>query len=149
MKKLIFLFCFFIGIQITSNAQSSGYTDSLGVFQWQYHRSIYKNANDTNSAIVVLVFINGANYRAITYRQEVADSKLTWIEKDGSVTEKSGYVEMITTKLSPNEAIVWSYKINNHKIISKGSINIEKSALLIMDEQFQVKKEKFLDQIIK
>jgi len=149
MKKLIFLFCLLIGFQITTHAQSAGYIDSLGVFQWQYHRSIYKNANDTTSAIVVLVFINGANHTAITYRQEVADSKLTWIEKDGSVTEKSGYVESITTKLSPNEAIVWSYKINNNKIISKGSINIEKSALLIMNEQFQVKKEKFLDQIIK
>ena len=149
MKKLILLFSFLICFQITIHAQSSGYVDSLGVFQWQYHRSLYKNAKDTNSAIVVFVFINGANYTAITYRQEVANSTLIWIEKEDGTSEKDGYVETITTKLAPNEAIAWSYSIRNVSQKIGGTINVEKSALLIMNEQFQVRKEKFLDQIIK
>lgn len=149
MKKLIFLFSLFISFQLTISAQSSGYADSLGVFQWQYHRSVYKNAKDTNSAIVIVVFINGANHTAITYRQEVANSTLLWIEKEGGIDERDGYVEFITTKLAPNEAIVWSYSIVNNNQKIDGTITIEKSALLIMNEQFQVRKEKFLDQIVK
>lgn len=149
MKKLIFLFSFFICFQITISAQSSGYFDTLGVFQWQYHRSVYKNAKDTNTAIVIIVFINGANYSAISYRQEIANSSLQWIEKDGGVEEMDGYVAQITTKLAPNEAIVWSYSIKNNIQKPEGSIDIEKSALLIMNDKFIVRKEKFIDQIVK
>lgn len=146
MKKLTVLFflCFFLPWNLFS--QSSGFIDSLGVFQWQYHRSVFKNALEKNSAIVTIVFINGANHTAISYRQEAASSFLHWIEKDGGETDKDGFVETITVKLEPNEAIVWRYTVKNKTIENDGSINVEKSAILIMNDKFQVKKEKFLDQ---
>ena len=148
MKKLSLLFVLMLCFLYALFSQSSGYTDSLGVFQWQYHRSLYKNAKDTNSAIATIVFINGANHTAISYRQEVANSSLKWIEQDGGESDREGYVESITVKLAPNEAIVWRYTIKNSTKQRSGSIIVEKSALLIMNDQFQVKKEKFMDQIV-
>lgn len=148
MKKITLLLLLTLSFQYALFSQSSGYTDSLGVFQWQYHRSLYKNAKDTNSAIVTIVFINGANHTAVSYRQEVANSVLKWIEKDGGESDRVGYVESITVQLEPNEAVVWRYTLNNSTKQKNGSINVEKSALLIMNNQFQVKKEKFMEQIV-
>ncbi len=145
---------FFIWIIITLVAnqlcgQSSGLIDSSGVFRWQYHRSIYKNAEDTTTAVVVIVFINGAKPSAITYRQEIKNSSLKWLEKDGGITHQDGYVKVITTRLDPNEAVVWRYTIKNQLLNHDGSIDVEEGAILIMDSRYQVKKEKFAEQKVK
>lgn len=131
------------------NAQSSGFVDSLGVFQWQYHRSVYKNAKDTSTAVVVIVFINGAHHSAISYRQELKNSTLHWEEKETGSTGEDGYVKFITAKLKPNEAIVWRFTIKNNTSNKDNSIDIEKGAILIMDEQFNVRKEKFAELNVK
>lgn len=150
MKTKLILICFFLlGFCSQINAQSSGFVDSLGVFQWQYHRSIYKNAKDTTTAVVVFVFINGAKHSAISYRQEVKNSTLHWEEKESGSTGEDGFVKFITAKLNPNEAIVWRFIIKNNSISKDNTINIEKGAILIMDEQFNVRKEKFEEQNIK
>lgn len=138
-----------MGLSSQMNAQSSGFVDSLGVFQWQYHRSVYKNAKDTSSAVVVIVFINGAHHSAISYRQELKNSTLHWEEKERGITGDDGYVKFITAKLKPNEAIVWRFTIKNNILKKDNSIDLEKGAILIMDENFNVKKEKFAEQIIK
>jgi hypothetical protein len=150
MKTKLLLICFFVFSFCNQiNAQSSGFVDSLGVFQWQYHRSVYKNAKDTTSAVVVIVFINGANHSAISYRQEVKNSTLHWEEKETGSTGEDGYVKFITAKLKPNEAIVWRFIIKNNISNNDNSINVEKGAILIMDEQFNVRKEKFAEQNVK
>lgn len=150
MKTKLLLICFII--LITCNhlmAQSSGFIDSSGVFQWQYHRSVYKNAKDTTTAVVVIVFINGANHAAVSYRQEVKKSTIHWEEKETGTTGEDGYVRFITAKLNPNEAIVWRFTIKNNLLNKDNSIDLENGAILIMDEQFNVRKEKFAEQSIK
>ncbi len=149
MKKLIFYLLLWLSFQSYIYSQSSGYIDSLGVFKWQYHRSVYKNTLEKNSAIVTLVFINGATHSAVSYRQELASSDIKWIEKDGGETYRDGYVETITVKLEPNEAVVWRYSLKNSSVEKGDSVYVEKSAILIMNEQFQVRKEKFMDQKVK
>ena len=150
MKTKIFLICFLIlGICIQIKAQSSGFIDSSGVFQWQYLRSVYKNAKDTTTALVVIVFINGANHSAVSYRQEVKNSVIHWEEKEIGTTGEDGFVKFITAKLQPNEAIVWRFTIKNNILNKDNSIDLENGAILIMDEQFNVRKEKFAEQNVK
>lgn len=144
MKRGV-LFLILVSITFIVYSQSNSKYDSTGVFLWQYHRSIYKNSLDSNSAIVTVVFINGSSQAAISYRQEDPDKLITWLDKDGGTITRDGYVEVITYNLEPNKAILFTYRIT--KVINE-NVKVEKSALLIMDQNFQVIKENFSEQIV-
>lgn len=149
MKKRALLFLLFGFIATPLFSQSVGYTDSSGVFQWQYHRSVFKNSEDTTSAIVVFVFINGANTTAISYRQEAQNSTITWMDQEKGIYGEEGYVQFLTAKLAPNEALLWRIKLKNNAINKDKSIDLENGALLIMDKSFTVRKDQFPEQNLK
>lgn len=150
MKKLALFFLLVISLfYFTTFAQSSGYVDSTGLFHWQYHRSVYKNAEDTTTAVVVVVFINGSQPSAVSYRQETKSSTIKWLEKENGTIGQDGYVQYITTKLEPYQAVVWRFIVKNKEFNKDRTIDLEEGAILIMDQNFVVKKEKFAEQKVK
>ena len=142
----IFICLLFLFITVSLHAQSGRFVDSAGNFKWQYHRSVSKDAQYPNSLIVTVVFINGDEQTAISYRQEIFQSKIEWIEKENGSVDKEGKVEFITANLAPYDSFVWKFRVRNIPINKDGSIDLEKAAFLIMNERFQVRKEKFLEQ---
>jgi hypothetical protein len=149
MKKLVVSLILLFSFWYQLASQSVGYTDTVGVFQWQYHRSVFKNGEDTTSAIVVFVFINGANTTAISYRQEAQNCSIEWLDSEKGEYGEDGFVQYHTAKLAPNEAILWRIKVNNNIPNNDNSIDVEKGALLILDKNYSVRKDKFPKQNIK
>jgi hypothetical protein len=132
-----FLFCTFCFLQIFT--QSNRLTNEKGQLLWQYNQIVHVDEQNQKTIHISFVFINGVNQTAISLRQELFYSQIEWLETDNIKIEKDDMVEFITANLAPHQSVVWKY-ILKPKIINK-ELLLEKSAVLIMNEEFEVRKE--------
>ena len=138
MKKfLVFLMIVLWSIP-SSWAQKDSILDTEGNLLYQYERTVEQALENPRKAIVTFYFKNGIEQRAITYRQEKLVSKLEWVKKGKSLVEKEKIVEKITANLKPGEEIEWKLLIEYNT--KKRKAIVEKAALLLMNEQFEVTK---------
>lgn len=138
MKKfLVFLLIVLWSIP-SSWAQKDSILDTEGNLLYQYERTVEQALENPRKAIVTFYFKNGIEQRAITYRQEKLVSKLEWVKKGKSLVEKEKIVEKIIVNLKPGEEIEWKLLIQYNT--KKRKAIVEKAALLLMNEQFEVTK---------
>lgn len=138
MKKfLVFLMIVLWSIP-SSWAQKDSILDTEGNLLYQYERTVEQALENPRKAIVTFYFKNGIEQRAITYRQEKLVSKLEWVKKGKSLVEKEKIVEKIIVNLKPGEEIEWKLLIQYNT--KKRKAIVEKAALLLMNEQFEVTK---------
>jgi uncharacterized protein YecE (DUF72 family) len=114
-------------------------TNEKGQLLWQYNQNVTIDKENQNTLSVTFVFINGIKQTALTLRQECFFSQIQWVDTAAMLVEKEERVEFITANLAPNQSIVLKYILKT-KPIEKELI-LEKSALLIMDEEFEIRKE--------
>ena len=145
VKYLLIVFCILNTIVLF--AQNNRLTNEKGQLLWQYSQNVTANEEKPNTIVVSFVFINGINQTAISLRQELFNSQIEWIEIADLKVEKEDCVEFLTANLAPNQSIVWKY-ILKPKLVNNELI-LEKSALLVMNEDFEVRKEIIPEQKIK
>jgi hypothetical protein len=138
MKKLLGFLMIVLWAISSSWAQKDSITDVAGNLLYQYERIVEHASDNPRKAIVTFYFKNGIEQRAITYRQEKLVSKLEWVKKGKSVVKKEKIVEKITANLKPGEEIEWKLQIQYNT--KKRMAIVEKAALLLMNEQFEVIK---------
>ena len=141
------LFFFFALCLFSLFGQSNRLTNEKGQLLWQYNQNVSIDTEKMNTIIVSFVFINGIDQTAITLRQELFLSQIEWLETSRIQIEKEERVEFLTANLAPNQSVVWKYALK-YKSNSKELI-LEKSTLLIMNECFEVRKEKIPEQVLK
>ena len=117
--------------------------DAFGNFSFQYNRIIAKDTANPASAILTIVFINGNAQTAIQYRQEFMNSKIEWIKTDDGTPKKEKFVDALTTSIPPNNILTWQFKISDISNSNKNIFEVEKAALLIMNDNYQVTKKIF------
>jgi hypothetical protein len=111
---------------------------------WQYNQSVTIDEMQPNTVVVTFVFINGIKQTAITFRQELFYSQIEWLETANMQAEQEERVEFVTANVAPNQSVVFKYVLKT-KIIEK-ELLLEKSALLIMNEEFEIQKEMIPEQ---
>ena len=141
-KKFLLYYCLtavcFSSIGV-NYAQSNRLTNENGELLWQYNQFVTVDEENHNTIRVSFIFINGIKQTAIQLRQELSYSQIEWLKPYDIQAEKEGYVEFLTVNLAPNESVIWKYVINT-KSVNK-ELLLEKSAILIMNEDFEVRKE--------
>ncbi len=152
MKRFFLLF-FLLSICLLSRSQhnladssfSEGeiINDAFGNFSFQYNRIITKDSVSSVSAIVTLVFINGNAQTAVQYRQEFINSKIEWLKTDNGIPKKEKFVDALTISIPPNNIFTWQFKISDYSNSKKNFFEVEKAALLIMNDNYQVTKKIF------
>jgi hypothetical protein len=135
---LLTAFCFF-----STFAQSNRLTNKNGQLLWQYNQNVAADVKQ-NSFIITFVFINGINQTAFSLRQDLFNSQIEWLETTGIKVEKEERVDFLTVNLAPHQSIVLKYEIKT-KLVDK-ELLLEKSAVLIMNEEFEVRKELISEQ---
>ena len=138
---LLFAFCFF-----PIYAQNNRLTNEKGQLLWQYNQTVTVDEKNPNTLLVTFVFINGINQTALSLRQELFHSQIAWLDTANIQTGKEERVEFLTANLAPNQSVVWKYALQT-KLTGKELI-LEKSAVLIMNEEFEVRKEVIPEQRI-
>ena len=88
-----------------------------------------------------MVFINGNAQTAIQYRQEFMNSEIEWIKTDNGTLKKEKFVDAITISIPPNVILTWQFKISDIATIKKNIFEVEKAALLIMNDNYQETKK--------
>ena len=150
MKQLFFakfwLTIVFFAITSVVFAQSNRLTNENGQLLWQYNQIVHLDTKTPNTLLVSFVFINGVKQTAITLRQELFNSQIEWLETTAADVEKEDRVEFLTVNLVPHQSVVWKYLLKNKPIENK--LLLEKSAVLIMNENFEVRKEVMPEQRI-
>jgi len=139
MRKLIFIIIIFISTISIIFAQNNRLTNEKGQLLWQYNQNITIDEENPNTILVTFIFINGLNQTAISLRQELFNSQIEWLDIAGIQPGKEERVEFLTANLLPNQSVIWKYALNT-KPVNKELV-LEKSALLIMNEDFEVRKE--------
>jgi len=120
-------------------AQNNRLTNEHGQLLWQYNQTVTKDEEKLNTFLVTFVFINGIEQTAISLRQECFNSSIEWFDISDYQAEKEERVEFITANLLPNQYVVWKYFVKTKPMDKE--FFLEKSALLIMNEDFEVRKE--------
>ncbi len=138
MKKHI-LIALLVSIFSITSAQSNRLVSENGEFLWQYHRSAAWSPG-SDSLMVTFVFVNGNEQRAICFRQECFWSALTWRNIEGGITSTDKKVAVIQANLAPNQAISWSFTLND--TIKHELPLLEKAAILMIDEEYNASKER-------
>jgi len=123
----------------TTYAQNNRLTNEDGQLLWQYNQSTTQNPQKSDTIFVTFVFTNGINQTAISLRQEFFNSIIGWMETSNIQVEKEGRVEFLTANLAPHQSVVWKYFLKT-KPVEKELI-LERSAILIMNEAFEILKE--------
>jgi len=141
-----FLFLLFASCFLSIFAQSNRLTTEKGELLWQYNQYATIDEKNTNTILVTFVFINGIKQTAISLRQEFFQSQIEWLETSNVLVEREKRVEFLTTNLAPGQSIVLRYALQT-KLINNELI-AEKSALLIMNENFEIRKEIIPEQIV-
>jgi len=139
MRNLVFIAIIFITTLPNIFCQNNRLTNEKGQLLWQYNQTVTIDEENPNTILVTFVFVNGINQTAISLRQELFFSQIEWLDTAGIQAEKEGRVEFLTANLAPNQSVVWKYVLRT-KPTNKELI-LEKSALLIMSEDFEVRKE--------
>lgn len=134
MKKLFFtlLTC----LPMALSAQSDRCVDNTGKLLYQYNRTIEK-INETQ-LLVTFIFINGTEQTAISLRQETMSGTVIWQSTALGQTEHDVIVDLCTANLAPNQSVSWKYIYTPKKESKEPAI--ERSALMIMQDDYQVKK---------
>ena len=131
---------FFLIVSFFSvSAQNNRLTNENGQLLWQYNQHITENEKSPDTFLVTFIFVNGINQTAITLRQNLFHSNIEWVTTDNMKIEKTGHVDFLTANLAPNQTIVVKYYLKNKP--KNDEYIAEKSALLIMNEQFEIRKE--------
>lgn len=146
MSKFLAIVALFLFSISALYSQSNRYLDSTGTFHWQYHYCVVRDYPDTTKALVTFVFVNGEKQTAISLRHECFHSKIDWIEMEEGTLTSEEKVESLTANLAPNQAVVWRFRTSSGS--GKRSISVEESAILIMNEEFVVLKERLPAQVI-
>ena len=133
---LLSAFCF---LPFLLFAQNNRLTTEKGELLWQYNQNITVDTENPNTVLVTFVFINGINQTAISLRQELFNSKIEWVHTADVPVEKEERVESLTVNLAPAQSIVWKYTLTTKPIGNE--LIVEKSAVLIMNEDFEIRKE--------
>jgi len=137
--RVFWIIVIFTGSIPINFAQSNRLTNENGQLIWQYNLVAVEDQENQNTLKVTFVFINGANQTAISLRQELFYSQIEWVETTNIQVEKEEYVDFLTANVAPNQSVVWKYVIFRKP--SDNALILEKSALLIMDEDFTIRKE--------
>lgn len=147
MRKLLSLvFCCLIFV-LTHAQQGNRMVDSVGNLVYQYNRSATYTA--PGQCKVTITIINGNKQLGISYRQEVFRSKLSWENTEHGDTSKLANIEIITANLAPKETAVWTFLYRNKAIKKDRSIDLEKSAFMLLTDEFEVKKQVLPETVIK
>jgi len=136
---LIILFFFLLSPFSSLFAQNNRLTNEHGQLLWQYNQTVTKVESESNTFLVTFVFINGIEQTAISLRQECFNSSIEWIDISDYQAEKEERVEFVTANLQPNQSVVWKYFVKTKPI--EKEFFLERSALLLMNEDFEVRKE--------
>jgi hypothetical protein len=143
LRFKVFGICWFLIISIFTTSsvfgQSNRLTNEKGQLLWQYSQNVTINNENPNTFLVTFVFTNGIDQTVFTLRQELFTSQIEWLETSGIQVEKEDRVEFLTANLAPNQSIVFKYRLKNRR--TDNEFILEKSALLIMNEDFAVRKE--------
>jgi hypothetical protein len=131
---LLFAFCF-----INLFAQNNRLTTEKGELLWQYNHHLEVDESNPNTILATFVFINGINQTAISLRQENFRSQIEWLETTEIQVEKEERVEFLTANLAPGQSLVWRYTLKPR--VKDNELIAEKSAILIMNEDFEIRKE--------
>ena len=145
-NKLILLFCFsafLLSSFLSLSAQNNRLTNENGQLLWQYNQNVVVDEKQ-NSFTVTFVFINGISQTAISLRQDLFNSQIEWIETNDIQVEKEERVSFLTVNLAPHQSVVFKYEIKT-KLIDK-ELLLEKSAVFIMNEDFEIRKELISEQ---
>lgn len=141
MKSKFKLSLLFLSFLISSCAQNEGVIENgqNNVSPFHYVRTITEDSLEQGKLYVTFVFENGSAQQAITYRQEMMKNRIKWEENcQKLVQNENNKVEKITANLAPLEKVEWQFSIFIEP--KQAAIEIEKAALLIMNEQFEVEK---------
>jgi len=138
-NKVFFLLSAFCFLLFSSSAQNNRLTTEKGELLWQYNQNITIDTENPNTILVSFVFINGINQTAISLRQELFNSQIEWLNISDVPVEKEERVEFLTINLAPSQSIVWRYALKTKPI--NNELVLERSALLIMNEDFEIRKE--------
>jgi len=120
-------------------AQNNRLTNENGQLLWQYNQTVSFDEANPRDIKVSLIFINGIQQTAVSLRQELFHSQIEWVDTANFQIEKEERVEFITVNLAPNQYMVFNYVLRNKK--KNKELLLEKSALLIMNENFEIRKE--------
>jgi len=144
-KWLKYSFCFLFSVFCSFSifAQSNRLTNEKGQLLWQYNQNVVVDEKQ-NSFLVTFVFINGINQTAISLRQDLFNSQIEWLETCDVQIENEDRVDYLTFNLAPHQSVVIKYAIKT-KLLDQ-ELLLEKSAILIMDENFEVRKELISEQ---
>jgi hypothetical protein len=132
---LLSAFCFLLSAQ----GQSNRLTNEKGQLLWQYTQTATIDEEDPKDIKVSFIFINGIHQTAISLRLELFYSTIDWRFPPDIKVEKDEKVEYVTINLAPNQYIILNYVAKNNIKIKE--LMLEKSVLLIMHENFEVRKE--------
>jgi len=141
MRKFLFLsyglIIVFMAVSIHIFAQSNKLINDHGELLWQYSQTV--SLEKLNTISVTFVFINGINQTAVSLRQELFHSQIELIKISDTQTGKENSVEFFTANLAPGQSIIWKYDLKTE--LKDKKIILEKSALFIMNENFEIRKE--------
>lgn len=116
---------------------------SSGAAPSYYTRTIEKDTTNPNRLIITFSFTNGDAHCAVNYRQENLYGTIEWLENEAETHQKETIVESLMTRLQPHQTITWKF-LYTVKTMPEGknrSVEVDKAALLIMDEDLKVSKE--------
>lgn len=131
--------CLICLLVLGSFAQSNRKLDSLGNMLYQYSRvSGNIGGGKCNTTIS---FVNGPHQLAVSYRQEVFRSELTWTSVDRGETSKQPDIEIVTVNLAPNESISWKFTYRNKHPRKDGKTVVERSCFMLLSEDYVIDKQ--------
>jgi hypothetical protein len=144
MRNRILLLKFFLILFATSNSsvifsQNNRLTNDNGQLLWQYTQTFTKSEENTKEIEVSFIFINGIEQTAISLRQELFYSQIEWVDTLNLKVDKEERVEYITVNLAPHQSIIFHYVVRKNRFSKE--LFLEKSAILIMNENFEIRKE--------
>ena len=140
MKKLLLILILIATIS-SLFSQNNRLTTEKGELLWQYSQNIDIEENNPNTVLVTFVFINGIKQTAISLRQERLLSDIKWLETANYQVEKEERVDFIIANLAPRDSLVLKYTLQQTNKVKKDEILVERAAVLIMNEEFEVLKE--------
>lgn len=138
MKKLIFLLAIFL-IFLNVSAQGDRLLDSNGHLIYQYNRTVSYVASGVCK--VNIVFLNSAQQMGVSFRQEVFDSRLQWLEISTGDTSNLSNIKVITANLAPGESVSWTFNYYNKKIRKDKLVDLEKSCIMLLNKDLEVTKK--------
>ena len=139
MKKFfILIICGLLSV-FSFAQQGDRLVDSVGQLLYQYNRAA--TYLEPGKCKVTVTIINGYQQLGVSYRQEVFRSNLQWQETTGGDTTQMPNIKVITANLAPNETIAWTFIYQNNNCKKDKSIDLEKSCFMLLNDEFEVKKQ--------